>query len=261
MVAGPQILDEDEYRRLKAETLAAGQRLKKVSEVNRQLHGTLIKKKCLAEELRQNIDELTENIACAEHVELPARVKQEAELELAIRDEHVKHQASNLELGRGVMEREERAHELSAANQQLRDDALKNRTLLKEQQAEVREQQKQIREMERHIQIMEGELVDPAQRCESQSVTSDAGEEQWEAGPRERQVSPLQRNEKPAAVAGPPSPREGTAEPRSALRTISEYKQLPGLDIEQLLGGDFAVPGRSSSASSPTHPKRYDPIA
>ena len=52
---------------------------------------------------------------------------------------------------------QEHVEELLDLNQQLRDEAVSNRALLKEQQAEQKDQQKQIKELKRQIQKMEYE--------------------------------------------------------------------------------------------------------
>ena len=57
----------------KAQALLSRSRLNEVCQVNRQLHGMLIKKKFMCESLTQSLDEFNERYERGLKVELPAR--------------------------------------------------------------------------------------------------------------------------------------------------------------------------------------------
>merc|ERR1712113_1316111 len=103
-----------------------GMRFKKVSDVNRQLHGAIVKKKKASEELHDKIRALEKKMEAGKLVELPAREARMLELDILIKDEQRKQQSANLELGRNIMEREERASELTSVNATLREKSTAN---------------------------------------------------------------------------------------------------------------------------------------
>jgi len=208
---------------LKDLTTAAKSRLSKVSEVNRQLHAALIKKKLLAEELRKSTRDLEVRIETDSQVMLLARRKAVEELELIIKNEQRKQQTDSLDLGREIMEREELVAELTAINSRLREAGLKNRAQIKDLQEKLREKQGQVRDMERHVQIMEGADTPVLRAGDSISLLSFEGSEASQSvdggdgGDREQRSGGL-----------PGSP--------GGLKTIEELNELPGLDLDVLLG-------------------------
>ena len=122
----------------KAQALLSRSRLNEVCQVNRQLHGMLIKKKFMCESLTQSLDEFNERYERGLKVELPARQMAVKEVEEQIKEVQRKHQAANLDLGHMVMHREEQLAQLSSSTTQLREKSARNRALLKDLHNEVK---------------------------------------------------------------------------------------------------------------------------
>jgi len=166
-------------------------------------------------------------------------------------------QEAKLQLGRGLMEREEKVEDLTQVAARLRELGVQNRTKLRDQQAQVKDQQREVREMRRHIQIMEGGDETPQNRSSGQSVCSDASE--LEAGPSSDGPSPRADSTASENVLA----RRRTALPQGSgarLLTINEINTLPGLDLHSLLSPDRASASNRTSSNSPGPTQRRSPV-
>lgn len=251
-----QLAEEAEARRIQELVAAATARLKQVCQVNRQLHATLVKKKIAEEELRQGIDSLEERTMRAREVELPARYNVVADLEQKVVDEQQRIQELKLQLGRGLMEREERAEGLTAVIAQLRETGLQNRAQLKEQHQQVKDHQRAVREMKRHIQIMDGADT-PLLRSRSEGSVMSLSFEFLDDGGLSSRPRAQERAEAAEAGSGR-LPRAWEcaelAEEATGHLTLEELKQLPGLDLKLLLHSEVALSHRKVQAQLAEQP-------
>jgi len=153
--------EAEELARVRAQEKveAAKNTLQNVMDVNRELHKMLVEKKLHVQELTAQNFKLDRQIS-SRRLEDPARRAQVAKLEAEVRREQQLQQGGNLELGRQIMESEERVHELAAANTWLREWSVKHRTQLKDQHTEIHRLERKSREMLRHIAFMEGSDVE-----------------------------------------------------------------------------------------------------
>lgn len=238
---------------------AAYGRLRRASEVNKMLRGTLVDKKMASKELQKEILVLEQHIDCAREVELPARENSVREVEVLIREEQSKQQAVNLELGRGIMHREEHLGELSTVGQRLKDLGHRNKAMLKDQQAQIDERNKEIRDLLRHIQIVEGAefceqpaaLMSTLERARSDmqaqrsghfdSIDTEVGTNS-ELDLEESGTSsfPMLQPMLPLSTVA----RQFPAVPEGLSTVGAEgYRRLPGLDLGSLLGQTPAAEG------------------
>lgn len=244
-----------EYKDLQVKIAAARARVKKLSQVNRHLHTALADKQILAQDLKQQVQSWERRIEAGNEVELPERHNCIDALEDQIEAEQRIQQSSNLELGRGAMEMEERVGELAAVNAKLREASTRNRALLKEQLTEIRERQTAIRDMQRHIQIMEGGDVTVPTASEPRAALRGSGSTtslDAESQDKPRVEASQNGNSAGASRTQSTDPPFAGGSPRGELKSIDEYRQLPGLDIQKLLGHaatTVASPGASAQSS------------
>lgn len=213
-------------------------------EVNARLQSALVKRHMQAQEIKVELESLEVRIDSCRNVEEPARMAALEALEGEIKEEQRRLQESSLELGRGIMDLDERVAGLSSGNAAMRETSTRRRAMLKEQQSELRAQQRAVRSLSRHIQIMEegadydqltgwslsevrmpdGQAFDPEMPDEEIPGTDAA------ATPAVEHGASLQPTAGAARLPG--ADLVGQTQPQ----TIEDYKKLPGLDLQLLLG-------------------------
>lgn len=231
---------------------AASRRVERITEVNGRLQSALVKRRMTAQQIKVELDSLEQRIDSCRAVEEPARVADLETLEGEIKEEQRRLQESSLELGRGIMDLDERVAALSSGNAATREASTRRRAMLKEQQSELRAQQRAVRNLSRHIQIMEegtdydqlaGWSLSDVRMPDSQILDPEAPDEEL-PGAAPSSPSHVDRCESKRSksdlvqfgalskdLSGQPPPQ-----------TIEDYRKLPGLDLQFLLGHAGPMP-------------------
>jgi hypothetical protein len=231
---------------------AAQARFQQIRDANKVLHGALISKKMMADELRTKNKEFDALLAAAQGVEDAARQMSVFDLQDEIRKEERLKQDMQLELSQTLVDGEEEATKLEARNEFIQSFNSKNKRLLREQQAEIKERQKAIRHLQRQIQVLEGaskssqhSTVKPEGatrhsdvRCGSLTLDECDVERQMDYREKVRAKSAAMFKEEKAREQAKKA-QSGTVACQSSgtpAMTIEDYKNLPGLNLGELLG-------------------------
>lgn len=219
----------------------ARETLKGPQQVNTHLHSTLVARSALVKGLRADIQKIKDMIALFANVQLPARIDEIRQAEIHIKSEQMLQQLANLELGKSVMDWEDKFSELSAKNAKLKEAGRVNRSRLKEQHVDLALRKNTVRDLRRHIEILEGE--DASEQGEAGPVWAS------EAAHRNRSSSALDfdtldflsrmHTGKPMSrMTTQPEDHLETDEDRGRLvlgKPMAQYQKLPGLDLAALL--------------------------
>lgn len=246
-------------------------RLAKLTEVNRALHDSIVKKKLAVQNLESKGQDLQTRLEAAVKAQEPAQKIRLQELEDLLRNETTKYQEIHQELSQKNHECEEQVREMHDATRNLHDWNAANRKLIKEQAMEIRERQKAIKDLQRHVHLVEG-----AESAKDDSLKPFFLEDNSRLGAKKRveedtlsdvfdQADDDQELEDDSEVSGTPAQRtsEGVADadsmqPKdsrppsctpsrpvsgrpliagSVRGTAASYRRrLPGLNLEKLLG-------------------------
>lgn len=232
---------------------AASRRVERITEVNGRLQSALVQRRMTAQQIKAELDSLEQRIDSCRAVEEPARVADLETLEGEIKEEQRRLQESSLELGRGIMDLDERVAALSSGNAATREASTRRRAMLKEQQSELRAQQRAVRNLSRHIQIMEegtdydqlaGWSLSDVRMPDSQILDPEAPDEEL---PGAAPSSPTQvdrceskRSKSDLVQFGASFSKDLSGQPPP--QTIEDYRKLPGLDLQFLLGHAGPMP-------------------
>jgi len=247
-------------------------RLEMISEVNKHLQTALVNKKLKEEQLRNKMDALVERLTAACAVEKRARETAEAALEEQILTEERDKQDMQLALSQDIRMREESIAQVRAANEALVEANAQNKKFMKEQQVEIKERQKAIRHLDRQIHVLEGARKDAQEKDDDAPTSHEEGmptphkrssgiEDDGDSvlkGQREKasashdskgllrgaQAEKYLEDEK-RRIQAHKLETQDTLD-RGAARTMEEIKNLPGLDLNKLLGIAPSVPSQNS---------------
>jgi hypothetical protein len=241
-----------------AEEVAKGQkRINDLTEVNRHLKTTLVKKKIQVQELRAKIDAIVESLGATCGVENDARQNALEDVEESILAEEKAKQEMMLELNQKIQECNDQLNEMSTTNNALEAMNMRKKKLMKEQQVEIKDRNKAIRHLERQILVLAG-------------ATKQNMSKQEECGASGKQDGNVFSDGIDAGSAAPATPKAvGTTDSKSLLRgaqaekhlqeqkrrleeqrlqsrktleaagrNAADLKSLPGLNLSSLLGMD-----------------------
>lgn len=201
----------EKKQKLDAKTAKA--RLDAVVEVNRVLHSKIIEKKQAASEAMQEIVKL-EEIMSRWDMEIKAREASITELVHAKELEQNREQSINLDLRRRIMEQEEKVAELTSLCNQLRIDGTKNKAAIRNLVCEVKGKEKKAKELTRALEIMRS--VPNDELCEDEVPDERLSEYSERTAGSPRSLSRKGEFKKPTTIEG--------------------WRNLPGLDVQLLLG-------------------------
>jgi len=273
-----------------AERKLISERLKMVTQVNKQLHGELVNKRQKIKELRCELEKIENLIWSSSEVLEPGRTDCIEELDVKVQEEQTLQQLTNLELGNMIMMQEEKVNALSAATVTLKEQGKTNRQLLKDLERDVIFKRNMVQQLQRHVEIMETEGSPSVQglgpsaaqvtqsktmpapgRGMSQFITdncatpSEFGGSQEERGINdddlisevegdfgERRVMESALTDGALVTRKHHLPKEASKSDGTPKR--KNYKDLPGLDLMSLVGGQSAV---APSVSMSSHSRRY----
>lgn len=203
----------------------AQSRLEMLSEINRRLHRTLVDKKIQSESLRKSNAKMADRVAYRS-VEVPAREKQIEELMGKLQGEQSQQQTGTLQMSKKILMLEERIASLTTVNAELQEKHRSDRIALSEQQAAIKQKTKQVKDLTRQIEFLEGH-VDASNRLETMSMSDSAS------------VADSAMGGQRGSIGGVP------LSPQAPL-TIEDYRKLPGMNLQLLLGDKKIKPSPSS---------------
>lgn len=195
-------------------------RLKKLMEVNRKLHSTLAAKKILAAQLKKGNEEMMQRLEARELEEM-GRHRQLQELQAKLQREQTSQQAETLQLQKAVMGLEEKIEHITEENHELNERHKQSKATIAEQQSTIKHLTRRTKELSRHIEFMSGHL--------HEAVTADGDTHGGLDGGRSIQGSEMQHS---------PTRQSPRRQKGDKPKRLSEFKRLPGLDLELLLGAD-----------------------
>lgn len=235
---------EDDARQTAQERFdMATRRLERNMAVNAQLQSALVKRRILSRELRTELEPLEQRIDGCRSMEEPARVADLHALEQEITEEQRRLQETSLELGRGIMDLDERVSALSAGNVGMRETSTRRRAMLREQEAELRAQKRAVKSLTRHIQIMEegtdydqltGWSLSDVRMPDGQGLDQDVAEEDL-AGAAIATTPAAQQRASTPSMSGLGRSLGADVQALPPPQTIEDYRKLPGLDLQLLL--------------------------
>lgn len=219
-----------------AERLNEAQRgLKRLLEVNRKFHSTLTDKKVRAAELREENKNLQLRLECRT-VEEKSRKAQLEQLQAKMHGEQSQQQADTLSMQKNVMVIQEKIALLNDENMHLSERHKGNKAKIAEQLGVMKALEKRIKELCRHIEFMAGHLNEAQVELQNNSV-SRSQEDQRSVGGGSH-AGDLDHNH--SQVLSP-----------SAPASIQDFYNLPGLNLQKLLGEDAHILTTSRSPSPP----------
>eukprot|EP00927_Polykrikos_kofoidii_P067569 TRINITY_DN63011_c0_g1_i1.p1 TRINITY_DN63011_c0_g1~~TRINITY_DN63011_c0_g1_i1.p1 ORF type:complete len:367 (-),score=61.93 TRINITY_DN63011_c0_g1_i1:62-1162(-) len=244
--AGAKALEgqrDEERRNLQADTLAARRRLQLVTDVNKMLHASIVNKRVQIEKAKSELEKLEGRLRNVVGVLGPGRAMCVENLSNEVRSAQQLQQVSNLELANEIMEWEESVADLTLRGLQLREMGQTNRATMKDQQQEIVDKRKQNRDLRRHLEILEGDEFAQSRAMPMPGEERVFDGSQGFTGGRCPTMSEDLSDEgclgDDSTFADGPlgQMRSGLLKSKISRSGASRYENLPGLDLEGLLGG------------------------
>lgn len=210
-------------RQVQEKLREAGKRLKTLVDVNRKLHKSLSEKKARAAELRKANEEMEPKLEARE-MEEAGRHRQLHELH--VRQQHPPQQQQLHELQKAVLALEEKIEAVNEENLALGQRHKDIKESIADKKNSMKMLQRRGKELARHLEFMAGHLN------EAQLMLGMA---------------------RPSSGSGGYG-RGG--KPRQRTAPIIDFRRLPGLDLEKLLGEDASIANvtlaRAATTASPS---------
>lgn len=235
--------------------------------INKHLRNSLLMKKNKEQELRTKIDALVERLTAACGVEKRAREASENALEERILTEEKEKQDMQLALSQDIRMHEESIARVRTSNEALVETNVRNKKLMKEQQAQIKERQKAVRHLEWQIHILEGAQKNsrnsspiPENGCASvdrpkvvrrEETFTHYDDDEGDGMLNNERDRALEKGDSKGLLRGAAAEKHLEEEKKrlkaqrlqtqdvttnGTARTMADIKSLPGLDLNKLLG-------------------------